>query len=152
MNQEAEVLLQEYCGHGIRFLYPGFWELSEEADGEDIVITAAADQSCFWLLRIFPTCPPAEHIIESCLQAYDDEYDDAEAETVQLSISGMTSQSRRIRFSCFELLNTAAVSSVRVSEASLLSLWQCTDHELENLENIFEQMTRSITILSLLDD
>ncbi len=152
MSKEAEILLAEYSGHGVSFVYPGYWELSEESDGQDVILSVAVDETCFWLLRIIPSCPPAQQVLDSCLQAFREEYEDLESEPAELQISGMDATSARLRFSCVELLNTAFIGSVRVSEASLLCLWQCTDHELEQVESILDQMTQSITILSLLED
>ena len=57
---------------------------------------------------------------------------------------------REVEFSCFELLNSVALSSVRSSKMTLLVWWQGTDHELESTRPILDGITQSVRILDLL--
>lgn len=141
--------LNQYEGNGVQFDYPGYWELTEEQDGNDVLLTVSADSSCFWALRILRDCPRPEEVVTSCVAAFEEEYDDAELHDVKDELAGMPACSREIQFSCFELLNSAVLSCVRANDMSLLAWWQGTDHELESIRPIFEQISRSVRINSL---
>lgn len=149
MMDDGADCLGLYEGNGVTFRYPAYWELTEEDQDGDVVINVAVDDSCFWLLRILPECPPPAEVIRSCLQVLEEDSDEMEVQKVQGKLAGMPADCRELSFSCFELLNTAAFRSVRTMESTLLVWWQCTDHESEDVRPIFEQMTQSVRILGL---
>jgi hypothetical protein len=144
-----EEYLNRFEGYGVQFDYPGFWELSEETDGDDVLLTVSADGSCFWALRVLKECPRAEEVVESCVKAFEDEYEDTEVQIVKGTLATMPAVCREVQFSCFELLNAVGLSSVRATDMSLLAWWQATDHELADVRDAFEQISQSVRILSL---
>ncbi|MEY4186186.1 MAG: hypothetical protein RIT02_1220 [Planctomycetota bacterium] len=144
MSGDAEVFLSEYSGHGVRFLFPGYWEVREERDGDDVILTAAADDSCFWLLRVIADRPSPEQVLQDCLQALQEEYEDLEQQQEPLLVAGRRALGCEVTFSCLELLNAAGFCSVRSGAATLLIWWQCTDHELADVRPVFQKMTQSV--------
>ncbi|MEJ7590568.1 MAG: hypothetical protein WKF77_03410 [Planctomycetaceae bacterium] len=142
--------LVPYEGHGITFEYPGYWEISEEVDDTDVLITVLTDNSCFWALRILHGCPRPDEVVNSCIEAFKEEYDEAEVTESGGVLAEMPAFCREVEFSCFELLNSVALSSVRSSKMTLLVWWQGTDHELESTRPILDRMTQSVRILDLL--
>ncbi len=146
---ESSECLTRYEGHGVQFDYPGFWELTEEQDGEDVLLTVSADGSCFWALRILRECPRAEEIVNSCIEAFQEEYDDTEVMDVRGTLALMPAVCREVQFSCFELLNSVGLSGVRAADMSLLAWWQATDHEISDVRSVFEQISQSVRILSM---
>ena len=148
MNESADYM-SLYEGNGITFRYPGYWELTEEDQEGDIVLNVAADDSCFWLLRIFPDCPRPDEVIRSCIQALEEDSEGMEVQKIQGKLAEMPADCRELSFSCLELLNTAVFRCVRTMQATLLVWWQCTDHESEDVRPVFEQMTQSVRILAL---
>lgn len=144
MNDDTDFLLTEYSGHGVRFLYPGYWEVREEQDGEDVILTAAADDSCFWLLRVIADRPSPEQVLQDCLAALQEEYEDLEQQQEPILIAGRRALGCEVTFSCLELLNAAGFCSVRSGAATLLIWWQCTDHELADVRPVFQRMTQSV--------
>lgn len=150
MDFDTGECLAHYEGHGVQFDYPGFWELIEEADGDDALLTVSADGTAFWALRILRDCPRPEEIVVSCVAAFQEEYDDAEVQEGRGTLALMPAVCRELQFSCFELLNSVSLSCVRSAEMSLLVWWQGTDHELEDVRAVFEQISQSVRILTLL--
>jgi hypothetical protein len=63
----------------------------------------------------------------------------------------MPAYSRDVTFFCMELLNTAAVRSVRTSDFTLLVWWQATSDDLEDSRRVFDQMTESVRATALMD-
>ena len=152
MNIPVEASLVPFRKHGIRFHYPDIWELEELGNDGDIVITVSSDGTCFWSMHILRNCPPPPQVVESCVAAFTDEYDDAEASVSKKQLAEMPAYARHVEFSCFELMNTASLQSVRMTEFTLLVLWQGTDHELVDYRDLLESMTASVRADSLLDD
>ncbi len=149
MSFDIAACLVPYERHGVTFEYPGSWELTEENDDADVLITVAADNSCFWALRILHGCPRPDEVVNSCVEAFKEEYDDPEITESGGVLAEMPAFCREVEFTCFELLNSAAFSSVRSSKMTLLAWWQGTDHELEFTRPILERINQSVRILDL---
>ena len=150
MSTEDVSCLVSYEGHGVTFEYPGYWEITEEVDGKDFLITVSGDSACFWALRILHERPRPDEVVSSCVEAFKQEYDDTEVTETSGVLAEMPAVCREFEFSCFELLNTVALSSVRSSRMTLLAWWQGTDHELQTLRQILDRITQSVRILDLL--
>ena len=149
MIPSVSEVLAEWQGHGVAFLYPDAWELSEASDGDDVIVTVAADESCFWILRIFADSPRPSEVIASCLEAFQEEYDELEIRETSERLAEMPAQGQELEFSCYELLNTIELRSVRTLEMTLLVWWQATDHELHTVRPHFDAMMQSVRILSM---
>lgn len=153
MNIPIEASLVPFEKHGVRFFYPDIWELEETGgDDDDIVVTISSDGTCFWTIHILHQCPSPPVVIESCVAAFTEEYEDAEATSVDRHLAEMPAVAQDVEFSCFEMMNTASLQCVRTSEFTLLVLWQGTDHELEEYRQLLEYMTTSVRADSLLDE
>lgn len=151
VGQELSGCLKRYESHGVLFDYPDFWEMAEqhEPDG-DIIVTVSADGTCFWTLRILPSCPAPPDVVRSCVDAFREEYEDVEESPSSQTLAEMPAHTRELNFTCFELINTAVLSSVRTMEFTLLVWWQGTDHELAETRGILDHMTGSLRVISLI--
>ena len=78
-----------YEKHGVVFKYPDVWELIEQQDDDDVLLTVAADDSCFWTLRILPQGPPPPQVVDSCVEAFRDEYEEVDIEQEELLLGEM---------------------------------------------------------------
>lgn len=151
MTFDFQDCLIQYSKHGLSFSYPDIWELHEESEGTDITISLAPCATSFWTLRIMHECPPPPQVVESCVAAFKEEYDEAEESESKVIVSGMPAYSREIEFVCLELTNSVGLASVRTSDFTILVWWQGTDQELKEFRPIFDHMTRSIQIDALVD-
>ncbi len=143
--------LATWRDHGAQFDYPDIWELSEQRDGDDVMVTVSTEGTCFWALRILPACPSPPDVVHSCVEGFRQEYGDVEVSELECRVAEMPAHSRELSFECLELLNTARLHSVRTSEFTLLVWWQGTDHELTPLRRVFDGMTASVRALALLE-
>ncbi len=151
MTIDFQNCLVEYAKHGVQFSYPDIWEIDEQLDGTDIVITVSSVGTCFWTLRILHGSPPPPQAVESCVEAFKDEYEDVEVTEPDCAVAEMPAYSRDLEFVCMELTNTAALRSVRTTDFTLLVWWQGTDHELEECRVMLDHMTDSIRAVTLID-
>lgn len=138
--------LAHYHNFGVEFIYPDVWEVDEQQADGDIVITVSSSETCFWTLRIMPACPMPPQVVSSCVEAFEDEYDEVEISPADCELAGMPAYSRDLDFFCMELMNSVGLRSVRAAGFSLLVWWQGTHHELEDNRRVFDQMTLSVRI------
>lgn len=139
--------LNQYNDHGVLFAYPDIWELQEEVDGNgDIVLTVSTEGTCFWALRILTERPAASDVISSCVAAFREEYEDMDEYPLSGYLAEMPASGRMLEFSCLELINSVCLYSITAANFSLLVWWQGTDHELDDIRPVFEQMTNSVRV------
>jgi hypothetical protein len=149
MQVSDDDILTEYNSNSVRFLYPAAWELREEEDQADTVITITADDSCFCILRVMPARPRPPEVVRSCVKAFRSEYEDVELTRPGITIDGLPTCSREATFSCFELLNVAGFHSARSRQATLLIWWQCTDHESPAVRPLIDRLIQSVRLQPL---
>ncbi|MBL8816094.1 MAG: hypothetical protein JNL58_08695 [Planctomyces sp.] len=143
--------LQHYDNHGIFFEYPDIWEITEEIEPDgDVLITVSADGACFWAIRILASSPAPPDVVGSCVSAFQEEYEDVDEYPSSGQLAQMPAYGRDLEFSCFELLNTVSLKSVRGPEFTILVWWQGTDHELGDVRPVFEQITSTVRIKKLM--
>ena len=151
MEIDIQNCLVSYSKHGVQFTYPDIWEIDEQTEDDDVLITVSSTGTAFWTLRMLPSCPPPPQVVESCVEAFREEYEDVEVEQIECRLAEMPAYSRDLEFFCLELMNAVGLRSVRTSEFTLLVWWQGTDHELEECRPILDHMTHSVRADSLLD-
>ena len=146
MTIPTDARLIPYERHGIFFAWPDIWELQEQTEGDDVVIFVSSKGTCFWTVRIIAAGPPPPQVVESCVDAFTEEYGECEVSSVDCLLAEMPAFARDVQFSCLDLLNTAALRSARTTDFTLLVWWQGTDSDLTDYQNLLEQMTGSVRI------
>lgn len=135
-----------YSGHGVCFEYPEIWEITEQQVGDDTLLTVESEGTTFWTLRIIPDCPVPPQAVQSCVDGFEEEYDDVEVEQIDCTLAGIPAVARDLSFTYIELLNTAGLRSVRTVNATLLVYWQGTDMELDDFQPVLDRMTSSVQV------
>lgn len=136
--------LTAYNQNGVSFEYPDIWELKEDCDGDDIVLTVSCDESCFWTLRLLGSCPPPPEVIESCVSAYTEEYDDVEVTSPDAKLSGLPAVCRELEFFCVDLPVTVCLSSIRSRDFTALVWWQASAQDLATARPMIDHISRSV--------
>ncbi len=100
-----------YEGHGIRFRYPVYWEVTEQEDDEATSITVASPDTSFWSISLFHDAPSPQEVLESALEAFREEYAEADVYSSTERIGDRAGVARDLDFVCFELINSAFLRS-----------------------------------------
>ena len=137
-------MTQIYEQHGIRFRYPAEWTLGEEQEGETVAITVTSPETSFWSLWLLPDRPNPQQLIDSAIQAFEDDYDDVDRYQSESEICEYPALSCDIEFVSMELINSAFVRAFRTGRFSVLILYQGTDHELEYSKKELIEITDSL--------
>lgn len=136
-----------YNLHGIRFRYPGEWELTEQDDGEQISITVTGPppQAAFWTVTLFPRGPDPSDLVAAAVDAFHEEYDELDDYPSKVKLCKRPTVARDVDFVCLELLNAAGIRAFRAPDFTVFVLYQFTEAERGDAGPILEQITRSLT-------
>lgn len=133
-----------YDRHGITFQYPADWEVSEQEQGDECLITVSGPGTSFWSIGLFRDRPHPDLVLETALAAYQDEYPDLDSYPAEDEILDQPTNGYDLEFFCLELVNTARVRSFLANDFTVLIMCQADDTELKSSEPIFEEMTKSL--------
>lgn len=136
--------IETYSGHGVRFQYPGHWELGEESSPEQTTITVQSPGTTYWTLSLFEERPDPQQIEASVMAAYEEMYDEMDVYESDILVLGAPAISRELDFVCLDLVSTAALIIFQTMNHTLLVLFQGEDRELETCRPQLEAMTRSL--------
>ncbi len=133
-----------YDRHGITFQYPADWEVSEQEQGDECLITVSGPGTSFWSVGLFRDRPSPDLVLETALAAFKDEYPDLDAYDADDELLSQPTMGYDIEFFCLELVNTARIRSFLAQDFTVLVLCQADDTELETSDPLFEEMSRSL--------
>jgi hypothetical protein len=134
-----------YQSHGVCFRYPSEWELAEQQDEDQFSVTVSSPMAAFWILSLFTSCPEPDDVVQSVLDAFEDEYDELDVYPVTPRVGRRSAVGRDIDFVCLDKLNVAGVRAFRTRQFTAMVLFQLTEDERGEFEPILEEMTRSLS-------
>ena len=136
-----------YDDDGVRFAYPESWELTREVEDAGVVmLTVSGDGTSFWTLAIYPGVISATELVESAVEAYCEEYEEADVYPVEGSLCGFPCEGRDVEFVCLELINTASLRAFEAPGFTAVVLFQGTDQELRETRPVLEAITGSLAL------
>jgi hypothetical protein len=133
-----------YEGHGIRFLYPAYWELIEQEDDEATSITVSSPDTSFWSISLFRDGVSPLEVLESALEAFREEYKEVDVYPATVKVGERTGVARDVDFVCFELINSAFLRAFQTEHFTVLVLYQGFDGELETTRPLLEAISTSL--------
>ncbi len=133
-----------YEGHGIRFRYPAYWEITEQQDDEAISITVASPDTSFWSISLFHDGPSPREVLESAIEAFREEYAEVDVYASSARMGERAGVARDVDFVCFELINSAYLRSFQTEQFTVLVLYQGFDAELEMTRPLLEAISASL--------
>ena len=137
------MLDQQYSGHGIRFRYPGTWELTEEEDDRDAVVSVSSPETSFWTVSLLGGRPDPKRVIREVLETFRGEYAELDEYEATAKIQDKDCEARDLQFVQYELINSAFLRAFEAGPWTALILYQGTDHELEDVRPVLEAISAS---------
>lgn len=137
-------VLEVYDDHGIRFRYPPFWEVQEQENEDQLMITVSSPGTSFWSVGLFHAKPSPAEVAEAVLSALREEYEELDAYAVHEEFCHSPAIGYDIEFFCMELLNSAWIRAFEARDFTVLVLYQADDTELEDSEQWFDVLCRSL--------
>lgn len=133
-----------YNQHGINFQYPGDWELDEQTHDDGVTITVSSTESVFWSISLFPTRPTPDHVLQTALTAYRDEYPEMDESAIETEMCDAPTWGWDLEFLCLDLVNNAVLRCFRTGRFTVLVLFQGLDRELEAVRDQIEHISNSL--------
>lgn len=137
-------VMTDYHQHGLCFRYPRSWELSEESNGSQRTITLQTAGASFWSLTLFDEPLAPERILDSILQAFQEDYEDVDVYPVQATVFDQPAVAADLDFVYLDLVNSVAIRAFQTDDRSAVVMFQGTDAELDVLREQFNAVTASL--------
>ena len=149
--QELEVA--EYAGHGIEFRYPAAWTVADDSPEVGVSMTVQSDGTAFWSVAVFPDAPAPEAVLESSLEAYRDDFPEADIYPVRAQPGPQGPElACEVEFVCFELIAAAQLRCFAAGGSTVLVLSQGTDAELDDYRPLLDAMNASLRVTATAPD
>jgi hypothetical protein len=132
-----------YEGNGVTFEYPEDWELTEQVQDDECLITVSGPGTSFWSVGLFCDRPNTEIVLDTVVAAFRDDYPDLDSYPIEDEILGQPASGFDLEFFCLELVNTACVRSFMARDFTVMILSQAEDSELAESKAIFEWILES---------
>ncbi|MEO1994591.1 MAG: hypothetical protein ABGZ17_04885 [Planctomycetaceae bacterium] len=144
-NEEIDIgMLEPYDQHGISFRYPTDWELDEQSHEDGLTITVSSSESVFWSISLFPTRPPPDHVLQTALAAFRQEYPELDESAVETELCDAPAWGWNLEFVCLDLINIVVLRAFRTGRFTALVLFQGMDRELELVREQVNKITDSL--------
>lgn len=140
-------MLRTYQSHGVRFRFPESWDVNEQRTGNDVAISVNSPETSFWSLMLCFDKPGPDQLISSAVAAFQDEYEQLDVYPAAADVCHRPAVARDIEFICFELLSSAFLRAFPAKQFTALVLYQGTDDELEETQEVLEDISRSLECL-----
>ncbi|MBV8265935.1 MAG: hypothetical protein JO252_06280 [Planctomycetaceae bacterium] len=133
-----------YEDHGIRFEYPGEWELEVTDDGP---VTTVALQSpgglAFALVTTDDSRPAPAEVADEALSAMREEYPNLDATPTLETINGHNAVGHDVEFISLDMTNTCAIRCFRTPRRTVLVFGQWSDLD-EDSEDLIREVRQSL--------
>jgi hypothetical protein len=121
-------MTQIYDERGIRFEYPGDWELEVTDDGSLTTVAVQAPGGlAFALVTVDDSCPAPSDVADQALGALRDEYPVLDAAPALETINGHHAVGHDIEFISLDMTNSCTIRCFRTPRRTVLLFGQWSD-------------------------
>lgn len=131
--------------HGFRIDYPDAWSLQEEQDNDRHVVTVSPDGTTFWSATVLFDRPAPGDVLNAVARAFEEEFPEVDVHTKTARLAGFEAETRTFEFVCWDLTNSAIAQAVRAGNITLLVLYQFTDSDQNDVEDLLRGVSESLT-------
>lgn len=137
--------MQVYEKHGVRFEYPDGWELSVDDSDDQIAVTVEGPGTAFWTISLISERPPAEEIIDSALQCFEEEYGEIDVYESDERICLLPTVGLNLDLISLDIVSKVALRACETDEFSIFSMFQISEVEFDEFGPILQAMNASLT-------
>lgn len=131
---------------GIRFQYPGDWQLETETDGDGWTASLQSPGTAFLVVSYVPGIEDPADLVSAATAGLAAEYPDLDAVDAVDTLAGQPAVGADVNFVHLDLTNTCWVRAVAAGAGALLVMAQCWDEELDDLGPMVRGIVGSITV------
>jgi hypothetical protein len=131
--------------HGIRFEYPGDWELEVTDDGSRVTASVQSPGGlAFALVTADEDRPAPAEMADEALAALKDEYPTLDAVPALETIDGHRAVGHDVEFVSLDMNNACAIRAFRTPRRTIFLLAQWSDLEGDEAEDTLKALRRTI--------
>ncbi len=134
-----------YEKHGLKFLYPENWKLT---DGQDVElpyqVEIEAPGGGIWSVNVFPGYVDTDELLADAVQGLQDTYDDVEIDKAKPDFPGYPSQGIDAYFYCLDFMVMARIRVIETEPYKLVLLFQAESRDFDSYHEVFRAITTSL--------
>jgi hypothetical protein len=121
-------MTEVYMDRGVRFEYPGDWELEVTDDGPLTTVAIQAPGGlAFALITVDDSCPAPAEVADQALEALREEYPVLDATPALETINGHPAVGHDIEFISLDMTNSSSIRCFRTPRRTVLLFGQWSD-------------------------
>ena len=137
-------MTEVYDDRGIRFEYPGDWELEVTDDGPLTTVAVQAPGGlAFALVTVDDTCPAPAEVADQALEALREEYPVLDAIPALETINGHRAVGHDVEFISLDMTNSCTIRCFRTPRRTVLLFGQWSDLGSDDSESALGAVRRS---------
>ncbi|WP_199756778.1 hypothetical protein [Tautonia sociabilis] len=134
-----------YDDHGIRFEYPGDWEVEVDTDGEKTTVSIhSPDGVAFALVALDESCPEPSDVAGQALDAMREEYPNLDSVPVLETIDGHRAVGHDVEFMALDSTNSCSIRCFRTPRRTVIVFGQWSDLEGGDPESQLKSLRDSL--------
>ena len=134
-----------YDDKGIRFEYPGDWELEETDDGPVTTVSIQKPGGlAFAFVTVDDSCPAPATVADQALEAMREEYPTLDAAPALETIGGHRAVGHDVEFISLDMTNTCSIRCFRTPRRTALVFAQSSDLDAGENEAVLHDLRRSL--------
>lgn len=143
---KAFPMAAQYSRHGMEFLYPDNWRVSDGGDSEiqSHWVSLESPSTGCWTVHRYPSVYRAESVVEELVAGMETEYPEMERGPFQRELAEISLTGQQAYFYYLDLLVRWQVFSTVHQDQVFVLEWQAEDQEFDELQRVFEAVTTSL--------
>ena len=140
-----------YEKHGLKFLYPENWKLT---DGQDVELPYQVEietpSGGIWSVNVFPKHAEMDELLADAVKGLQETYDDVEISEANPDFDDYQSKGIEAYFYCLDFMVMARIRVIETNRYKLVLLFQAESRDFDVSHDVFRAITTSL--LQSIDD
>jgi hypothetical protein len=144
LGRRKDPMTEIYADRGIRFEYPGDWELDVTDDGPLTTVTVQAPGGlAFAFVTVDDSCPAPAEVADQALEALREDYPTLDAAPALETLNGHRAVGHDVEFICLDMTNSCTIRCFRTPRRTVLLFGQWSDLGSNDSESTLVAVRRS---------
>lgn len=135
-----------YDKHGLHFLYPENWRLSDEGWPEFpcSISLESPDGNAFWSVHVYHLHSDPDEILNNTIQTLKETYPDLEISKCPPDFDCPVDSAIELMFYCLDFLIRTRLQVITTTQYRVLFWYQAEDRQFDQLELVFRAISTSL--------
>lgn len=134
-----------YEKHGLKFLYPENWKLTDGQDRElPYQVEIETPSGGIWSVNVFPAEDATEELLADAITALEESYEDVEVTPANPDFEGFPSRGVDAYFYCLDFMVIARIRVIEADRYKLVFLYQAESRDFDVHHEVFRAITTSL--------